>query len=88
MKTVLSCLGLLLGAGFMLIQIATGGAPVPGLQASNYWNASAAVMVVLVGGVGWLIGWLVGWALDGLAKGKKAEEKVSSGGITHRKTTR
>jgi len=48
----------------MLVHIATGGAPMPGFQASNYWNGGSAVMVVLVGGSGWLIGWLVGCALD------------------------
>lgn len=57
MKTGLSWLGLFIGAGFMLGQVVTGGEPVPGLR---YWNASAAIMIVLTGGVGWLIGWLVG----------------------------
>ena len=35
--------------------------------------AGTAVMVVWVGGVGWLIGWLAGSALEWLAKGKKAD---------------
>ena len=67
MKTALSRLGLLIGAGFMLWQIATGRAPESGLQTLNqHWQpgANAAIMVVVVGGMGWLIGWLVGWALD------------------------
>jgi len=71
MKTVLSCLGLLLGAGFMLTQLAT--TPLPGNQ--RYWHASAAIVVVLVGGMGWLIGWLVGWALGRFAKHGTAEQK-------------
>ena len=70
MKTGLSRLGFVLGAGFMVAQIAT--TPPADLKL-NYWAAGTAVIVVLVGGMGWLIGWLVGWALDWLAKGKKAE---------------
>ena len=75
MKTALSRLGLFLGAGFMVGQIVTGGASVPGRLASNHWNAnaSAAIMVVLVGAVGWLIGWLVGCGLDRFTKDRKAE---------------
>jgi hypothetical protein len=73
MKTVLSRLGLILGAGFMVAWIATGDVPVPDPKAGNRWHAGTAVMVVLVAGLGWLTGWLIGWALDGLAKRKNAE---------------
>jgi len=75
MKTALSRIGLFLGAAFMVGLIATGGATVPGRLVTNHWNASAgaAIMVVLVGGVGWLIGWLVGWGLDRLSNIRKDE---------------
>jgi NhaP-type Na+/H+ or K+/H+ antiporter len=72
MKTVLACLGLLLGAGFMLTQIAT--TPLPNFQA-NYKHASAAVLVISAAGVGWLFGWLVGWALARFTKDRTAEHK-------------
>jgi len=56
----------------MLTQIAT--TPLPDFQA-NYKHASAAVLVISAGGVGWLIGWLVGWALGGFIKDRTAEQK-------------
>ena len=74
MRDLLSRLGLVLGAAFMLAHVAI--TPLPRFQA-NYKNASAAALVVVAGGVGWLMGWLVGWALDRFAKGKKAEKEAS-----------
>ena len=58
----------------MLAQIAI--TPLPRFQA-NYKNASAAVLIVVAGGAGWLIGWLLGWALDGFAERKNAGKEVS-----------
>lgn len=64
MKTGLSRLGLLFGAGFVFAQLVDR--PWGGVQ----WSVVPWLLVFSCG-LGWLVGWLAGWALDGLAKSKK-----------------
>ncbi len=75
MKTGLSRLGLLLGAGFFLSHFVN--TPLAGI----HWEIAAGVLVFSAG-LGWLAGWLIGWALEGFAKSKKGRENNPPTGVS------